>query len=158
MQIKCCSAAFVQQSRPYWKGLSGRYPETPDTNETAVRKMIRDESYYQALRRPQKDGDNQLTEFAVDWILHFPPKYRPHNLAKQYPRIVNILAANWTNQAEIGALLQEYIFSSRREERQGFPQASLHDLLMLMDVYNQKNGNSSDVWAIAEFDAVGTLL
>jgi hypothetical protein len=112
--------------------------------------MMQDESFYQALRRPPKASDFQLTGLAIEWLLSFPTQYRPHNLAKQYPRVVNTLAAKWADPAEYSAELQECIFSSRKEKRQGFPAPSLQDLLTLMDAYNQQNGRFASGCEVAQ--------
>ena len=112
--------------------------------------MGKTEINYSMLRETENPDANKLKDYAVDWILSLSPNLRPHGLAKQYPRIANVLAAKYGNQKEFGEALVDYVFDSRGIKRQGFPAESLADLMRLLDDFNQKNDRTADVWGMEE--------
>jgi len=54
------------------------------------------------------------------WLDSLPPDVRPTALAEQFPRIVNLIAMDWSNLRAAQKLLDEYVID-QRGGRKGFP-------------------------------------
>jgi hypothetical protein len=76
--------------------------------------------YWLNHRRKAIATDRALTGAAIDWLLGLPERLRPTATCEQFPRIVNALAASWTQPADRDALLDS-LLSDSRSHRAGFP-------------------------------------
>ena len=64
------------------------------------------------------------------WLTTIPVDFRPQALAIRFPRIANLLAANWDNPADCTAYISS-LLHDQRGGRKGFPpevQQDIHDL------------------------------
>lgn len=84
----------------------------------------------QAAPQPKKDwaprrmslerSSPDLTDRTFKWLASIPPKARPYELAKQFPRIANRLADSWALPFQCEQYLDELMMDSRGD-RKGFP-------------------------------------
>jgi hypothetical protein len=68
------------------------------------------------------------------WLELLPPEVVPRELATHFPRIVNILAAQWNNYAACQAYFADLLVD-RRGGRRGFPAAVTRELEKLRDFW-----------------------
>lgn len=87
---------------------------------------------WRTLRRRTKRTDVALTPFALDWLYTLPEEIRPRVMAEEYPRIVNELAAAWTDPVAKGELLDS-LLKDGRGNRSGFPAAVWREIEVLID-------------------------
>lgn len=73
------------------------------------------------------------------WLDALPPEVAPHALATEYPRIVNIIVAQWTDPLGVPELFEE-LLGDRRGGRAGFPPAVRRDLLNLQEFWYSGHG------------------
>jgi len=71
-----------------------------------------------------------LLPVSVKWVNAFPPESRPSALASEYPRICNLIAAQWNDHRGAPKLF-EALLSDHRGGRAGFPPAVTRDLTMV---------------------------
>ncbi len=90
------------------------------------------EQEWQLLRRAEPA--NQLLPLSVKWLETLPQGVRPKALVSRFPRIVNLLALEWSKPAACGAYFDQ-LLADRRSNRQGFPADVYCDLLVLQDHY-----------------------
>ena len=84
----------------------------------------------------------------AEWLAELPEQYRPTALAEQFPRIANLICANWAEPAARGKCLIE-LLADGRPNRKGFPPSVLRDLEMLHRVHLAVSGAA----AFTEWDA-----
>ena len=89
----------------------------------------RDWSYY----RKAKPADH-LLPLTEKWFDLFQPDRAPCALASQYPRICNLIAAQWNDHRGAPELFEE-LLADRRGGRAGFPPAVRRDLVMIQEVW-----------------------
>ena len=65
-----------------------------------------------------------------EWLDSLPPEVRPTALAEQIPRIVNLIALEWSNLRGTQKLLDDYVID-RRGGRRGFPSQIARELKAL---------------------------
>ncbi|TMH08550.1 MAG: hypothetical protein E6H58_13270 [Betaproteobacteria bacterium] len=75
--------------------------------------------YWEQRRRKSVATDKALTGGSLDWIMGMPPELRPAVLADRYPRVVNMVAAAWTDVERCITTLDELIVD-HRGGRKGF--------------------------------------
>lgn|GEM_PF-1278706 len=75
-----------------------------------------------------------LLPLSEKWFDALPSEVAPCALASQYPRIVNLIAAQW-NDHQITPELFEELLGDRRGGRAGFPPAVRRDLLSLQEFW-----------------------
>jgi hypothetical protein len=68
------------------------------------------------------------------WLDSFPPETRPQALAKQFPRVANLVAANWNNPKDCSAFIYS-LLHDRRGGRRGFPREVMDDIIILRMYY-----------------------
>lgn len=68
------------------------------------------------------------------WFDALPPEVAPCALASQFPRIVNLIAAQWNDHLNTPELFEE-LLGDRRGGRAGFPPAVRRDLLNLQEFW-----------------------
>jgi hypothetical protein len=66
------------------------------------------------------------------WMASLPADVRPAKSAERFPRIVNLLALEWANDAGIGALFTSLLID-QRGGRKGFPAEIVRELRVLRD-------------------------
>jgi hypothetical protein len=77
---------------------------------------------------------NHLLPLSVKWLGDLPQGVRPKALTSRYPRIVNLLALEWSKPTACSAYLDD-LLTDRRSNRQGFPADVYSELLVLQDYY-----------------------
>lgn len=86
-------------------------------------------------RRPPNATDRALTTAALAWLVELPHSVRPEQLSQQYPRVVNAMAARWSDpwarRDYLGDLLHD-----KRGGRAGFPPEVAAEIKRL-DTYSQ---------------------
>lgn len=80
------------------------------------------------LRRAQPVS--VLLPRTASWIAQMPEGFRPTSLAKQFPRIANLLCASWADVPGRQQCL-EALLTADRPHRKGFPPAVLRELQRL---------------------------
>ena len=83
--------------------------------------------------RKAKPAD-YLLPIAEKWFDGFPPERAPCALASNYPRICNLIAAQWNDHRGAPELFEE-LLTDRRGGRAGFPPAVRRDLLNLQEYW-----------------------
>ncbi|HEY7787667.1 MAG TPA: hypothetical protein VIF33_04015 [Casimicrobiaceae bacterium] len=68
------------------------------------------------------------------WFDALPPEITPCALATQFPRIVNVIVAQWNDHRGAPELFEE-LLGDRRGGRAGFPPAVRRDLLGLQEYW-----------------------
>ena len=108
-------------------------------------------SSFEHQRRKFDPVLDSLQESTITWILSLPPSVRPHALAKQYPRIANILANAWAQPSLFDQKLAEYVVDNRGGRR-GFPMEILLDFANLRTYFSHIRASTrTDVWcSVAE--------
>jgi len=109
----------VQPARP--QPLDQAPPERPDagTDWSRVRKA---------------QPANHLFPQSEKWFDTLPNEVAPCALASLYPRIVNLIVAQWKDHRGVPELFEE-LLGDRRGGRAGFPPAVQRDLLKLQEYW-----------------------
>lgn len=87
---------------------------------------------YTMMRRA-KPAEYMLP-MSIEWLKRLPENVRPMALARQYPRIANMLAVDWSRPRECRAYLADLLVD-HRGNRKGFPPEVSRDLKALRDYY-----------------------
>jgi hypothetical protein len=66
------------------------------------------------------------------WMARLPEEIRPLRLLQQFPRIGNVLARSWDDEAALQAYLDS-LLADRRGGRRGFPPEVHNELLTLRE-------------------------
>ncbi|MHB8495660.1 MAG: hypothetical protein ACYDDG_14030 [Casimicrobiaceae bacterium] len=82
---------------------------------------------------------NYLLSSTRKWIESLPDDVHPNALATRYPRIVNLIAAQWTDHGTC-PLLFEDLLGDRRGGRAGFPPDVHRDLVCLQEFWFNGHG------------------
>ena len=96
--------------------------------------------FWEQKRRKTTATDRALTGAAMDWVIGLPPALRPHATCEQFPRVVNAIAAAWSDAACSMQLL-DTIVNDRRGGRRGFPDVVKRELVALYE--HQRAGSRS---------------
>jgi len=86
--------------------------------------------FWEQRRRKPTATDRALTGAAMDWVIGLPPSLRPHATCEQFPRVVNAIAAAWSDRAFSTQLL-DHMINDYRGGRRGFPDVVKHELVAL---------------------------
>jgi hypothetical protein len=78
---------------------------------------------------------NILLPSTVLWASDLPPRVRPMALMAAFPRIANLLAANWKEPAAFHNYMRSLLFD-RRGDRQGFSPRIKKELVRLRTAYH----------------------
>ena len=89
------------------------------------------------LRRAQPVS--VLLPRTTNWIAQMPEGFRPTSLAKQFPRIANLLCASWGDVPSRQHYL-ESLLTADRPHRKGFPPAVLRELQRLYAAHLAQSG------------------
>ena len=68
------------------------------------------------------------------WFDGLPPSRAPCALATSYPRIINLIAAQWSDQHDFPLLLED-LLGDRRGGRMGFPSTVQNELIRLQEYW-----------------------
>ena len=86
------------------------------------------------VRAPKRHRDAELSPKARRWFNRLPPDVQPHAACAQFPRIVNQLAACWSDVGLIEHLLESLVID-RRGGRHGFPSDVADELALLYEYH-----------------------
>jgi hypothetical protein len=70
------------------------------------------------------------------WLGSLPVESRPEALAKQFPRLANLFAANWNNPGDCCAFIYS-LLHDQRGGRRGFPREVMEDIINLRLYYTR---------------------
>ena len=70
------------------------------------------------------------------WLDSLPVESRPQALAKQFPRLANLVAANWNNPRDCTAFISS-LLHDQRGGRRGFPHEVMGDIINLRMYYTR---------------------
>jgi len=87
------------------------------------------------LRRRKGVPLDRLLPRTSEWMATLHPTFQPHELARQFPRIVNAMAAAWPEPATGEAYFDELLVDRRGGQRKGFPPEVLRELKELRRYY-----------------------
>jgi hypothetical protein len=82
---------------------------------------------------------NILLPSAILWAKDLPPRVRPMALMAVFPRIANLLAANWKDPTAFHNYMRSLLFD-RRGYRQGFSPRIKQELIRLRTAYHLNGG------------------
>ena len=91
-----------------------------------------DESPWAGRRKAQPV--NVLLPATRRWLESLPPDYCPKAMSEQFPRLANLLAANWNNPKDCSAFIYS-LLHDQRGGRRGFPAAVMQDIVNLRVCY-----------------------
>ena len=77
---------------------------------------------------------NRLLPYTLLWAKELPSQILPVALMDKFPRIANLIAANWKERAAFDAYMQGLLVD-RRGSRQGFPSEIKEELVRLRTYY-----------------------
>ncbi|MGA4286202.1 hypothetical protein ACI2TJ_05195 [Ralstonia nicotianae] len=98
-----------------------------------------------SLRRPPSTNDFALNRDAIRWLAQLPDEVRPIELGRQFPRIINTIAAKWVDF--IGC--RRYLNSLQIDERggrQGFPFVIVQEICTLREYFDSLYPPEKDLW------------
>lgn len=75
--------------------------------------------YWEGRRRKTVPSDRALTGFAIDWLIALPGDVRPKVLCDKFPRLVNQIAACWSERMHAVDALKN-LLTDDRGGRRGF--------------------------------------
>jgi hypothetical protein len=99
-----------------------------------------------AAQRKRDPAGDPLPK-TMTWVAKLPHDIRPMALLRSYPRIANLLAANWTEPASFRPYIDE-LFVDRRGDRQGFPPEVMEELFALRGYYEDMHPVTGKRWDI----------
>lgn len=79
----------------------------------------------------------------AEWLSAIPDQYRPTALARQFPRIANLICASWPDPAARGKYLIELLTGDGRPNRKGFPPSVLREIEILHQVHLAVSGTAA---------------
>ena len=103
-------------------------PRTVDGSGSALKSSIDWSSV-----RKAKPADYLLPQ-SEKWSDGLPPQIAPCALATHFPRIVNVIVAQWNDHVNAPGVFEE-LLGDRRGGRAGFPPAVRRDLLVLQEFW-----------------------
>jgi hypothetical protein len=95
-----------------------------------VQKMLSGD--WHEKRRKPLPADRALTGEAMDWVVSLPPSLRPQATCEQFPRVVNAMAASWTD-LQFSLQVIDHMVNDYRGGRRGFPANVQAELKALFD-------------------------
>lgn len=82
---------------------------------------------------------NILLPSTILWAKDLPPQLRPTALMTAFPRIANLLAANWKEPTTFYGYMRSLLFDPRRGGRRGFSPHIKHELVKLRSAYSLRS-------------------
>jgi hypothetical protein len=86
-----------------------------------------------------------LLPSSMRWLEQLPEEVRPVQLARDFPRIVNLLAASWPQPAEFH-LYGDRLLVDHRGNRKGFPIPIREELHRLLNYYESLYPRTGNAW------------
>ena len=105
----------------------------PVSRPAAASASPKDEATDWSKVRKARPADYLLPQ-SEKWFDSLPAHLAPCALASQFPRIVNLIVAQWSDHRGAPELFAE-LLGDRRGGRAGFPPAVRRDLLMLQELW-----------------------
>src|SRR6476620_3915509 len=113
--------------------------------------MLQNQS--QASRAPGAPIE-ELRQETITWLRHLPRNVQPNSLVQQFPRIANRIAELWEMPLRCEKYLDELIFDTRNNTRQGFPAQIAFEIsylkALVSDIMERRrralNPNYVNVW------------
>lgn len=87
---------------------------------------------WESKRRKPLPSDRALTGEAMDWVVSLPANLRPHTACEQFPRVVNVVAASWTD-LPFSLQVIDHMINDYRGGRRGFPASVQAELQALYE-------------------------
>jgi len=97
-----------------------------------VSERVPDDRDWSSVRKA-RPADYLLPQ-SEKWFDALPPEVAPRTLATQFPRIVNLIVAQWNDHRGAPDLFEE-LLGDRRGGRAGFPPAVQRDLLKVQEYW-----------------------
>jgi hypothetical protein len=82
---------------------------------------------------------NHILPASIKWLASLPKEVRPWALVRQYPRIANFLALEWSRPVACAAYFDSLLVDHRHGKRQGFPPDVHRELRTLRDNYHRQH-------------------
>ena len=82
---------------------------------------------------------NYLLPSTLKWVRDLPVDVYPVTLASRYPRIVNLIAAQWNDRGGCPVIFDE-LLGDRRGGRSGFPPDAHRDIVCLQEYWYNGHG------------------
>lgn len=122
-------------------------PYTPVTVEEASLTLAAPPAAPEQWRRaPLDPAEQELLASTFRWLARLPEGVRPMQLARQFPRIANRLAAAWRSPVRCEPYLRSLLVSDR-PNRRGFPAEVALELGSLCSYYqNVVHPRPKSVW------------
>ena len=106
------------------------------------------------ISRASSTSTEKLRDETVTWLAQLPRDVQPNALVQHFPRIINRIAELWETPLRCEKYLDELLFETRNNTRQGFPpqiafEISYLKALMTDIIENRKkalNPNYVNVW------------
>jgi hypothetical protein len=129
----------IYGARRSWKDFSDIFQETPIADETAEPPPSMDagSEQWREIRKAAPAG--YLLPSTRRWVERLPVDVYPKLLAKRYPRIVNMIAAQWNDRAGCPKLFED-LLGDRRGGRSGFPPDAYRDIVGLQEYWYNGHG------------------
>lgn len=129
----------IYGARKRWRNFGDVFQETPIVEESDDLPPAVDVGLqrWQSLRKAMPAG--YLLPSTRKWVESLPAEVYPKVLAKRYPRIVNMIAAQWNDRGGCPELFQE-LLGDRRGGRAGFPPGAYRDLVGLQEYWYNGHG------------------
>jgi hypothetical protein len=95
--------------------------------------------FWEQQRRRPTPTDRALTGAAMDWVMSLPAELRPHATCERFPRVVNAIAAAWSDTAHRLQVL-DHAINDYRGGRRGFPDTVQSELAALHAHHRGRSG------------------
>ena len=121
------------------KIFSDVFQETPIAEESDELQPAVDagSKQWQALRKATPAG--YLLASTRKWVAGLPADVYPKVLATRYPRIMNLIAAQWADRDGCPKLFED-LLGDRRGGRAGFPPGAYRDIVSLQEYWYNGHG------------------
>ena len=113
-----------------------RHGEQVNTHGQPPLQATDDQSQWLGRRNAQPA--NFLLPATLRWLESLPIENRPGALEEQYPRILNLIAANWNSPRDCSACLYLLLWD-QRGRRRGFPNKVAQDIVNLRAYHAKLN-------------------
>jgi hypothetical protein len=128
----------IYGGRRAWKDFNDVYQKTV-AGESAHRESAAAVASDEWLALRKAAPANYLLPSTLKWVQGLPADVYPVTLVARYPRIVNLIAAQWNDRAGCPLLLDE-LLGDRRGGRSGFPPDAHRDIVGLQEYWYNGHG------------------
>jgi hypothetical protein len=106
------------------------------TTNTHVRQGATSDDQRDWVGRRKAQPADVLLPATRHWLDSLPVESRPLALAKQFPRLANLIAVNWNNPRDCCAFIYA-LLHDQRGGRRGFPREVMEDIITLRMYYTR---------------------